>query len=162
MSFLSEDRQSCHELSVFLFKIFLTKYDDFHYCFSLGCFKITQNFESLGELKKTEYMTIGLNNYNHYIRKNLKLRINHLEAFYSKIISDSKESMDGTLELILGKLEKGQKLDLLRFLAELSGSTGISDILTSDQLSVKIKELMPFIISVITATITILSFILKK
>lgn len=140
--------------SSFLFRVSSSKHNDIGFYYSIGCFEIIKNSNSLSELEKTNYMILGLNYYDSYVRKNLKLRINNLTSIYSKIISDSGQSMKKKLDEIIEKLENGEKLDFLRYLADLLG-TDSKSLLVSDRVSDKLKPWFTFVISVITTIVLV-------
>lgn len=140
------------------FRSALRKHSDFGRCYSIGCFRISSNFESLSEIEKINYMIEGLKYYNYYIRINLKLRIINLERFYGSLIADSKESLKKESETILARLE-GEKLDLLRYLISQSKISENIPLLASEQISTRIKDGYQFIISGISAIVGIISII---
>lgn len=146
-------------LNSLMFKVSLTQYRDFGRCCSIGCFLIVTKFQSLDELKKTVYMIDGLKHYDYYIRKNLKLRINNLETFFSQIIGDSKESVNNLPETILVKLEKGEELDLLRFLIARSGISEDKPMLVSEKFSTKLEKWYQLIIPVVAVMVAIIQLV---
>ncbi len=138
----------------------LRKHKDFGLCYSVGCFRISSNFESVRELEKINYMIDGLKYYNYYIRKNLKLRINNLDTSYPLLIADSKESVKSISDSILITLQ-GEKLDLLRYLISHSKISENIPILVSEQITTRIKDGYQLIISGISAIVGIITIILS-
>lgn len=141
------------------FRAPLTAHNDFGLCYSIGCFKIVKKFKELDDIRKTRYMIEGFKYYDYYIKKNLKLRINNLEIFHTIILGNSKESMDKMSETILNKLEKGEKLDLLRYMISLSGISEDKPLLVSEKLSEKLKNWYQIILSVAAFVVAIIQLV---
>ena len=146
-------------MEISFFRGALRKHNDFGLCYSVGCFRISSNFESLSEFEKINHMIEGLKYYNYYIRANLKLRINNLETLYPLFIADSNESVQSLSETILVKLQ-GEKLDLLRYLISHLKISENVPILVSEQITTRIKDGYQLIISGISAIVGIISIIL--
>lgn len=140
----------------FLFRSILTAHDDFGQCYSIGCLRIVERFKELDDIKKTNFIIESLKYYDGYIRKTLKLRINNFETFHSLILKDSKESMDELAQIMLAKLEKGEKLDLLRYLISQSVVSPDKPFLVSEKISDKMKNSYQIIISVASLIIAVI------
>lgn len=104
--------------SVYYYRKLFTKFYDFYYYFSSGCFKMIQSLSFMTEVDKIKYTMMALKYYDYYIRKNYNLRINNLERAYSKIISTSTDSMNAILNNIIEIMQGSSKLDFLRYLEE--------------------------------------------
>lgn len=147
--------------STFLLKLSLKKYPDFWYHSAIGCFQIIQNCDALDEMQKQHYLSKGLRHYDNYIKRNLKLRINHLEKISSDLISESSQIMDQSTFKILEILQNKPPLELARHLAILS-NTKDESILGSRPLLSNIEGWSAFIISGITTILAVLAFALNK
>ncbi|MBI3639860.1 MAG: hypothetical protein HY223_06040 [Thaumarchaeota archaeon] len=140
----------------FSFRSALNKHNDFGQCYSIGCFRMVTKFKTFDDIKQTSYIIDGLKYYDYYIRKNLNLRINNFETFYSLILKDSRESMNVLSQTILTKLEKGEKLDLLRYLISQSTVSEDKPFLVSEKMTNKIKNSYQLIIAITSLTIALI------
>jgi len=134
---------------------------DSEFCFARGCFKIINNFKQLDDTTQVRYFISGLNNYDNYLKKNIKVRIKNLEKIYSPIISDDLETLNKSTETIHNLLEEGRKLDLLRYLAKLFGEENMKEMLEPEKFSKKFKDSFPVIITVITTGVLLIQFALS-
>jgi hypothetical protein len=75
--------------------------NEFWLYFSTGCFVSMQDAKN--EVDEMKFFVRGLDSYNSYLRRNLKLQIRDLKKVYSKIASYTIEQKNNTLakELIL-------------------------------------------------------------
>lgn len=134
----------------YLYKGPFSKYSDLHLFFSMGCFKILRDFDDISEIEKTHYTIRGLNHYDTYLRRTLKISINNIEKFYTKLILTlSIQEYSG---IILSKLENNDKLELLKYLTCLLKSHDDPNSVSAST-SRSLKSLLPFIASVIASLI---------
>lgn len=134
----------------YLYKGPFNKYSDWHRFFSMGCFKILRNFNDLTEIDRTHYTIRGLKHYDYFLRRNLKISINNLEKFYTKLILNL--SIQNYAGIILSKLENNNNLEFLKYLTSLLESTK-DPMSISDSSSRSLKSVWPFIVSIIASLI---------
>jgi len=135
--------------SYYLNKSPLRRYSDANLFYSIGCFKILRNFEDITEIENTRYVIAGIKYYDEYLRRNLKISINNIEKFYTKLILNA--SISDHVDIILSKLECVNMLALLNYLTNLLKSNDPSTISASSSKS--IKSALPFILSIIASVI---------
>jgi hypothetical protein len=75
--------------------IFAVARKEFWLYYARGCFVFMQNAKS--EVEEMKYFVMGLNSYNSYLRKNIKLQIKDLKRVYSKIATDTIEQKNNIL-----------------------------------------------------------------
>ena len=109
-------------------------------------------------MEKRRYIRDGIKFYNKFLKKNLRMRMNNLDKINSKILTNSSENLTHTAESMLLFLEKGHELELAKYLNEKIENN--TPILKIEHISQQIKDYFPFIISTITAIVTLLSFVL--
>ena len=68
---------------------------EFWLYFSRGCFVSMQNAKN--EVDEMKFFVMGLNSYNSYLRRNIKLQIRDLKKVYSRIASYPIEQKNNTL-----------------------------------------------------------------
>jgi len=148
--------------TLYIFRSPITRQADFHYYFSIACFKTVQNVSSMDELEKRKYLIKGIIHYDKFIKKNLRMRINNLDRINSEFLSDSSKKLSESAASFVDKLEKGHQLELLKFLDSKLKHVEPSPLLTTDPLSDRLKGVFPFIVSTITAITIILSSIIPQ
>lgn len=131
----------------------LNIYNDFHFYFARSCSTILKNFNTLDDLNKSSWLWNCLYAYNKYLRINQNFKLNDIETVYSKIISGSVDLMNQRLDVIFDKLTKGKKLDLLRYILELTEGSGTKPIIFSQGTTTRIKELVPIVIPILSLAI---------
>ena len=97
----------------------LTIQKDFRFYLAKASFELSLKIPR--PRSKIRYAIFGLYSYNKYLSRHMDSHINNLENIFQQIISDEQEKMDKKLEKIV-ELLKNNKLDLLRYLADLPSS----------------------------------------
>jgi hypothetical protein len=134
---------------------------DFRLYFAKACFTIALKKED-EKMEKTKYLTIGLDNYNKYLRKNLKLHIKDLDLFCSEISFATDREKNDLLELFIGALE-GDKFELLRRLLSFLKIQDRGHLLVKERIILSIKEAGTFAGAVaIPIVVAIIPILLKK
>ncbi|MEX0656357.1 MAG: hypothetical protein WD154_02280 [Nitrosopumilaceae archaeon] len=134
----------------FFYKNNLMRYLDSELYFAFGCFKIIKNFKDLNEFDRTNFAISAIKHYDNYLRNNLKLQINKIERIYEQFIVNTMNLADDALTTILNKLESDEKLDFLRYLADMTKQDP-NNLLVMEKSSSKLKSALPFILSLIAS-----------
>ncbi len=113
----------------------------------------------MDEMEKRKYLIYGINRYDKFLKKNLRMRLNNANEIISKILTNSSENLTHEAHSILLFLENGHKLELAEYLNTYKSNKKESPVLKIDPLTDRLKDLFPFIISTVTVIITLLSFI---
>ena len=148
--------------TIFFLRFPVSKIRDFHFYFSVGCFKILQRYSNMDEMEKRKYIIQGIEYYDKFLKKNLRMRINNIDKITSKILPESSEKLTESASSMLDRLEQGNKLELVKYLGSKLEGNESSSFLTKDPISDRIKELFPFIISTFTIIITVLGLIISQ
>ncbi|MEX0595668.1 MAG: hypothetical protein WD512_04135, partial [Candidatus Paceibacterota bacterium] len=131
---------------------------NFNLFFSIGCFRIIERFPDMEEMEKRMYLLDGIQYYNKFLKKNLRMRLTNLDEINSKFLINSSAEMTHEGSLMLNILAEGYKLELAKFMTERIGNKQLP-ILKIDPITDRIKDYFPFIISTITTLATILSLV---
>jgi hypothetical protein len=111
---------------------------EFRLFFAKGCFRIIKNEQKKNEVSQMKYFIMGLNSYNRYLRRHMKLQIANLKKIYSIVASSpierKKEYMDG----VAGAFESESELEPVRYLYSFSNT--IRNELLHEPVPDKIKE----------------------
>jgi VanZ family protein len=132
---------------------------DFRLYFAKGCFVIIQSKHN--EADKMRYFVMGMNSYNLYLRRQIKLEINDLKKIYSKIATAPSNKRNELMEKIMSifftdkKLEDST-LEPLQELANFMGEPETTVFLTQQSLINKLRDwgaiaavIVPLIIAVV-------------
>jgi hemerythrin-like domain-containing protein len=93
----------------------------FRLYFAKWCLAISTN--SNDEVEKMEFLIKGLNSYNSFLKRHIKLEINEIKKIYSKITTlPTKEKIE-TVNKIIQSFESGHTLEPVRYLSSLKDST---------------------------------------
>ena len=104
-------------LAAMLKAVFALSRKRFRLYFAKGCLSIAKN--SNDEVEKMEYLIKGLDSYNSYLKRHIKLEVNEIKKIYSKITTlPAKEKMD-TVSRIIQSFESGDTLEPVRYLSTL-------------------------------------------
>jgi hypothetical protein len=112
------------------------------------------------------YLQYGLNCYNVYLQKALRLQIKDVSRVYDKIVRASIEEKDALIEKFMKSLQR-DRLELVRELAailppenSLSKQEGES-FLIEQKIGQRIKELSAAIVPLVATIISIISLLFK-
>jgi hypothetical protein len=141
-----------------------------HFSFYLAKISIEIALRELDEDTKMYYLQYGINCYNIYLQKALRLQIKDVSRVYDKIMRASVEEKDVIIEKFIKSLQR-DRLDLVRELAILppdeerkedshSKQEGES-FLIEQKFGQRIKELSAAIIPLVTTIISIISLLFK-
>lgn len=130
----------------------------FRLYFAKGCLSIAKN--SNDEVEKMEYLIKGLDSYNSYLKRHIKLEINEIKKIYSKITTlPSKEKSD-TVNRIIKSFESGDTLEPVRYLSSLHDNK-IELFLTEEPLEQKIKLQVTYAAGIIPVILTIIQSVVN-
>lgn len=130
----------------------------FRLYFAKGCLSIAKN--SNDEVEKMEYLIKGLDSYNSYLKRHIKLEINEIKKIYSKITTlPSKEKSD-TVDRIIKSFEFGDSLEPVRYLSSLHDNK-IELFLTEEPLEQKIKLQVTYAAGIIPVILTIIQSVIN-
>jgi hypothetical protein len=96
----------------------------FRLFFAKGCLSISKN--SNDEVEKMEFLIKGLNSYNSFLKRHIKLEINEINEIneiYSKITTLPTIEKIETVNKIIQSFESGGTLEPVRYLSSLKNST---------------------------------------
>jgi hypothetical protein len=129
---------------------------NFRFYFARECFRVS--YAKRDGVEKIKYLVLGLNSYNVYLTKKLKLRMNNV-IICSKIIFNSSVDKNEAIRLIAGAFESEDKLNPIRCLSTLLKVKESEQLLMKEQITDKVKEIGALLIPVITITISIFDLI---
>ena len=130
----------------------------FRLYFAKGCLSIAKNTDD--EVEKMEYLIKGLNSYNSFLKRHIKLEINEIKKIYSKITTlPSKEKRD-TVNGIIQSFESGDTLEPVRYLSSLKDNK-TELFLTEEPLEQKIKLQVTYAAGIIPVILTIVQSVIK-
>jgi hypothetical protein len=130
----------------------------FRLYFARGCLSIAKN--SNDEVQKMEYLIKGLDSYNSYLKRHIKLGITEIKKIYSKIATlPAKEKMD-TVNRITQSFESGDTLEPVRYLSSLHESK-TELFLAEESLEQKIKLQVTYAAGIIPVILTIIQSVIK-
>jgi hypothetical protein len=126
----------------------------FRLYFAKGCLSITKS--SNDEVEKMEYLIKGLDSYNSFLKRHIKLGINELKKIYSKITTlPAKEKLD-TVNRIISSFESGDTLEPVRYLSSLHESKEL--FLVEESFEQKIKLQVTYAAGIIPVILTVIQF----
>lgn len=132
---------------------------DFRLYYARGCFVLCKGENN--EVKQMRYFTMGLNSYNHYLRRLISLEIRDLKPkIFSKIASSPSEEktkiMDSVISSILTDKDVEVKtLEPVRQLVDFTKES-ITDFLTKQPFLNKLKEWTAISSVIVTMIVTLL------
>jgi hypothetical protein len=130
----------------------------FRLYFAKGCLSIAKN--SNDEVEKMEYVIKGLNSYNSFLKRHIKLEINEIKKIFSKITTlPSKEKSD-TVNSIIKSFESGDTLEPVRYLSSLHDNKTES-FLTEEPLEQKIKLQVTYAAGIIPVILTVIQSVIN-
>ncbi|HKQ21991.1 MAG TPA: hypothetical protein VJS91_08125 [Nitrososphaeraceae archaeon] len=129
----------------------------FRLYFAKGCLSITKS--SNDEVEKMEYLIKGLNSYNSFLKRHIKLGINEIKKIYSRIaILPAKEKSD-TVNKIINSFESGDTLEPVRYLSSLHDSKEL--FLAEESFEQKIKLQVTYAAGIIPVILTVIQFVIN-
>ena len=143
--------------------VFALARKQFRLYFAKGCFKIIQ--EKLkkdinkNEVEEMKYIILGLNSYNQYIRRHLKLQIKNLNEIYSKLASSPMKDKDTSIDSISKAISGEDTLAPIQWMADFLGLKTVKEkqeILIHVPLANIIKEWSIFVAALIPTALSII------
>jgi hypothetical protein len=128
---------------------------DFRYYYARGCFHLLSKRGDRAE--KMSYLIMGINSYNKYLKRTIKLQISNINKIYSKILVDSLLDKKDFTSSISSEFQSDDKLKPTKYLLNMLNRT--DDILTKEPLWDKIKEWGAFLAAIIPVVISIIQFL---
>lgn len=130
----------------------------FRLYFAKGCLSISKN--SNDEVEKMEFLIKGLNSYNSFLKRHIKLEINEIKKIYSKITTlPTKEKIE-TVNKIIQSFESGDTLEPVRYLSSLKDST-TELFLVEEPLEQKIKLQVTYAAGIIPVILTVIQSVIN-
>jgi hypothetical protein len=130
----------------------------FRLYYAKGCLSLVR--KSKDEVEKMGYLIMGLNSYNSYLRRYLKLEIKDIKKIYSKLTTLPDKDKDAAIEKIMESFDSGDTLEPLRYLAQFKDAD--SDVLLAEEpLHEKIKTQVTYAIGIIPVALTILERVIQ-
>jgi len=138
--------------------IFALSRKRFRLYYAKGCLSLVK--KSKDEVERMGYLIMGLNSYNSYLRRYIKLEIKDIKKIYSKLATLSDKEKDAAIEKIIESFESGDTLEPLRYLAQFKGAD--SDVfLAEEPLHEKIKTQVTYAIGIVPVILTIFDRVIK-
>lgn len=137
---------------------------DFRLYFTKGCFILMQ--DASNEAHAMRYFVMGLNSYNLYLRRLIRLQINDLKQAYSKIASASRDQKNETMSkfsfiFLSDKAIEDNTLEPLRDISKLLDRP-TSQILTEQPLLNKLKDWGAAATVIVSLTISVINVLLNR
>jgi len=130
----------------------------FRLYYAKGCLSLVK--KSKDEVEKMGYLIMGLNSYNSYLRRYMKLEIKDIKKIYSKLATLPDKEKDAAIEKIIESFESGDTLEPLRYLAQFKDAD--SDVfLVEEPLHEKIKTQVTYAIGIIPVALTIIERVIQ-
>lgn len=98
--------------------ILLTTRMDYRYYYAKACMDIVISAED--QVYQIKYLIKGMNSYNAYVRRNIKLQINGLNKIYSAILSDKNIKRDQIINQLYSAFDCNDKLSVIKQLSIIS------------------------------------------
>jgi hypothetical protein len=130
----------------------------FRLYFAKGCLSIAKN--SNDEVEKMEFLIKGLNSYNSFLKRHIKLEINEIKKIYSKITTLPIEAKMDTVNKIIQSFESADTLEPVRCLSSLQENKK-ELFLTEEPLEQKIKLQVTYAAGIIPVVLTIIQSVIK-
>jgi hypothetical protein len=112
------------------------------------------------KLKRLNLFIFGLNFYNRFLQRSLKLQIKDIAKVYSFIIFNPLIYNTDILQIISNSFESDDNVEPIRCIKKVLGNS--EELLIQQQLGQKIKDYSSIIIPIITIIITVIGFFIKK
>ncbi|MDW0192104.1 MAG: hypothetical protein QOC37_09260 [Nitrososphaeraceae archaeon] len=145
-------------LAAMLKAVFALSRKRFRLYFAKGCLSIAKN--SNDEVEKMEYLIKGLDSYNSYLKRHIKLEVNDIKKIYSKITTlPAKEKMD-TVSRIIQSFESGDTLEPVRYLSTLHDNK-TELFLAEEPLEKKIKLQVTYAAGIIPVILTVIQIVIN-
>jgi hypothetical protein len=130
----------------------------FRLYFAKGCLSIAKS--SNDEVDKMEYLIKGLESYNSYLKRHIKLEVNEIKKIYSKITTlPAKEKID-TVNRIIQSFESGDTLEPVRYLSTLHDNKS-ELFLAEEPLEKKIKLQVTYAAGIIPVILTVIQSVIN-
>jgi hypothetical protein len=124
---------------------------DFRFQFAKVCMDTLEKKED--EINKIYYLIKGLNSYNKFLKRNLKLQFDDTMVC-SKIISSSDKNQ--SLNLLSASFKDNDKLKPVSCLSTIIKLPDTEQLLVKEKLEVKIKDLITVLAAIVPVMISIL------
>jgi hypothetical protein len=145
-------------LAAMLKAVFALSRKRFRLYFAKGCLSIAKN--SNDEVEKMEYLIKGLDSYNSFLKRHIKLEINEIKKIYSKITTlPAKEKID-TVSRIIQSFESGDTLEPVRYLSTLHDNK-TELFLAEEPLEKKIKLQVTYAAGIIPVILTVIQIVIN-
>jgi hypothetical protein len=130
----------------------------FRLYFAKGCLSIAKY--SGDEVEKMEFLIKGLDSYNSFLKRHIKLEINEIKKIYSKITTlPAKEKME-TVSRIIQSFESGDTLEPVRYLSTLHDDK-TELFLAEEPLEKRIKLQVTYAAGIIPIILTVIQSIIN-
>lgn len=129
----------------------------FRLYFAKGCLSITK--ASHDEVEKIEYLIKGLDSYNSFLKRHIKLGINEIKKIYSKIVTLPTKEKTDTVNPIINSFESGDTLEPVRYLSSLHESKEL--FLAEESFEQKIKLRVTYAAGIIPVILTVIQSVIN-
>jgi hypothetical protein len=144
----------------FLKMLFAVWRPSFRLYFAKGCFSFIE--ERKDEVERMKYFVLGLNSYNSYLRRQIKLEIGDLKGIYSQVASSPATVKDEVIKRVCKVFEKDTfefedyTLEPVRVISSFLKVSGTQTFLTQESLFNKLRNYAGFAIVAIPVLLSVL------
>ena len=128
---------------------------EFRFYFAKGCVDLASNEDEIDMMK---YLIWGLNAYNSFLRRYLKLEINNLKKIYSKVTSSPLGARKKFRDSLDVSFDEG-KLQPLQLLSDYLNQEEKEQLLVKESFTRKVQEVAAFMAIVIPIAISLFEFL---
>ncbi|HEY7227809.1 MAG TPA: hypothetical protein VH481_06760 [Nitrososphaeraceae archaeon] len=137
-----------------------TERKEFRFYFAKACISIIT--DKINDIKRLNYLLMGLKSYDKYLQKNLKLQINNLPKTYSMIIFDSNIDENEVIKSISAAFISEDKLKPAKYLSKISHLKNPEDFLIDKSFAHEVKDLAIFFATIVPVVIAIIQLFLQS
>lgn len=116
----------------------------------------------INDIKRSNYLLMGLKSYDKYLQKNLKLQINDIPKTYSKIIFDSNMDENEVIRSISAAFMSEDTLKPAKYLSKISRVKNPEDFLIDKSFAHDVKDVAIFFATVIPVVIAIIQLFMQS
>jgi hypothetical protein len=144
-----------------IWMIIFTARKELHYYIAKELFQTAaQEKESS---KKAEYLVKGTKLYDKYLRRTINLEINNTEKIYSKVLADSNENRNKSIQKISESFGSSDKIAPINFLSELTYVKDDKDtFLIDESMGKRLKDMAIFFATIIPVAIAVIQLLLQR
>jgi hypothetical protein len=133
---------------------------NFRFYYAKACISIIS--DKINDIKRSNYLLLGLKSYDKYLQKNLKLQIYDIPKTYSKIIFDSNTDENEVIRSIREAFMSEGTLKPAKYLSKISDLENPENFLIDKSLAHEVKDVAIFFATVIPVVIAIIQLFMQS